>query len=475
MIDQTGLHVLTVILLATSDSCHGFAGPATCSAESGSKTRDADVWPQIVPSYPTVFSRTTARAYAAHQSSVSSDQTRRSQLVPRVSLEDYLASPICDRPVLIHNIVNPNAVASLAENLLELLGNEVVQMQRKIRCSDDIKTAQTEIYDLFLKETIEYMMVESSHEDSFFAFCEGLLPPSPSSSIDVNNELSKISNQLTQIREAPFQSKMNGGENWFDHFPSSIRPTDAVILAGCGSTSTLHRDPFEWTGTSLCLEGTKIWRFMLPPSMDEGGVSVVDEALRSYRLDSVAWDSSAEDSEKDDGDSLVLSAGWQSDLSLYESSRSEDVPSAMELLEMEEDNEDAYIVAIETMGCDPSCLGPDAKAQSALQTLKRSDSMGGPGFVTAVQRAGDLLLIPAHCWHQTYAPVPSIAVASQRCGAEVDGANVVGHVLSTLITNGEAEASTIPDILRREQYEEGMGRVVVHGLLEYLASIRRYM
>ena len=33
-----------------------------------------------------------------------------------------------------------------------------------------------------------------------------------------------------------------------------------------------------------------MWRFVLPPSESRGGVRVVDEAFRSYRLDSVAWD-----------------------------------------------------------------------------------------------------------------------------------------------------------------------------------------
>ena len=91
-------------------------------------------------------------------------------------------------------------------------------------------------------------MMDSKRNDSFFAFCEGLLPS------DATVELHQ---QLTEIREAPFPNE----ENWFNYFPDKVRPTDALILAGEGAVSTLHRDPFEWTGTSLCLEGVKEhWR-----------------------------------------------------------------------------------------------------------------------------------------------------------------------------------------------------------------------
>jgi hypothetical protein len=296
-------------------------------------------------------------------------------------------------------------------------------------------------------------MMQSCHDDSFFAFCEGLLD--------------EKSDDLDMIREAPFV-----GENWFDYFPPSIRPTDALILAGEGSCSTLHRDPFEWTGTSFCLEGNKIWRFIIPPT---GGVGEVDDALESYRLDSIAWTTTdrtnsskemvADDEEK--RDALILSRGWQSDLHLYKS-RAEEVLSALELSELEEDSMEAHVTEIEAMGADTSLLVPDERISDFLHNHKFS-------FSTAIQQAGDLLIIPSHWWHQTYAPVPSMAIASQRCGAVVDGLSVVQHILESLsnTTNTCSDGSPleISEILKKTSYEEGEGESVANALVQLISSL----
>merc|ERR1711983_229432 len=93
----------------------------------------------------------------------------------------------------------------------------------------------------------------------------------------------------------------------------------------------------------------------------------------------------------------------------------------------------------EDAGMDATRIRPSADALHALDRIgemrtpapSNGCSPAPPSFVTAIQHPGDLLLIPAHWWHQTYAPLPSLAVASQRCGAKVDGANVIRHVLKT--------------------------------------------
>ncbi|KAL7547258.1 hypothetical protein ACHAWF_010580 [Thalassiosira exigua] len=383
-------------------------------------------------------------------------RSRGAALVPRLTLEEYLSSPIDinARPVLIRDIVSPEAIEALADELMAVLGDEEVQLQRKlVDCNDGSRT--TEIYDIELRDSIGYMM-DSNHDDSYFAFCEGLLPSSIEDRVNISRELRKI-------REAPFQ----GQEDWFDYFPPEMKPTDAIIFAGAGATSTLHRDPFEWTGTSVCLEGTKIWRFILPPPKPEGGVSVVDDALRSYRLDSIAWEAEGQNNHDEP---VVLSAGWQSDLTLY-SDIEDNFPSAHQWVTLEEANEDIFLRKMEDAGMAMSRLRPCADALIALDQIAKSNSSPGsitahPSFVTAIQQPGDLLLIPAHCWHQTYAPLPSVVVASQRCGAMADGANVIQHMLEA----AKCKKESLPDVLKREKYVEGTGEEAVARLVELKAG-----
>lgn len=363
-----------------------------------------------------------------------------SGVVPRITLDEFISSPIRDEPIIIRDIASPEQIEALADELMSLLGEEQIQMQHKVKHDDNGETT-TDIYDISLHESIDYMM-DSKPDDSFFAFCEGLLPSDPTV---------ELHQKLTEIREAPFPNE----ENWFNYFPEKVRPSDALILAGEGATSTLHRDPFEWTGTCLCIEGVKVWRFILP----NGGVTNVDEALKSYRLDSIAWeDNEAAAAEENQQDPFILSAGWQSNMNLYDSV-DEEFPTAIDWATLEEENYKLFRKEIISLGSDPFLLRPSSEASDALKSISGNNIP----FVTATQFAGDLLLIPAHCWHQTYAPTPSIAVASQRCGVS-DGAKVVQHVL-----NLNDRSKPLPDLLQRNNaYEEGIGKEVTAELLSYV-------
>jgi hypothetical protein len=132
----------------------------------------------------------------------------------------------------------------------------------------------------------------------------------------------------------------------------------------------------------------------------------LDDALGSYRLGSIAWQSDDEGT-----DSIALSAGWQSDLSLYRRCDHESIPSAQVLAGMEDREKMQLLQKLNSL----DVLGPDIPTNA------------GAAIHTVIQKPGDLLLIPAHWWHQTYALEPSVAIASQRCGTK-DLGFILDHI-----------------------------------------------
>jgi histone arginine demethylase JMJD6 len=57
-------------------------------------------------------------------------------------------------------------------------------------------------------------------------------------------------------------------EDFFQLFPKDIRPWWSFLLWGTAySRSTLHIDPYNWTGTNAVLYGAKRWK-MIPPGQD---------------------------------------------------------------------------------------------------------------------------------------------------------------------------------------------------------------
>jgi len=57
-------------------------------------------------------------------------------------------------------------------------------------------------------------------------------------------------------------------EDFFSLLPQDIRPWNAMLLWGTRySRSTLHIDPYNWTGTNAVLRGRKAWK-LFPPGQD---------------------------------------------------------------------------------------------------------------------------------------------------------------------------------------------------------------
>lgn len=439
-----------------------------------------------------------------------------------------------ETPVIIENIFSSDTCESLCDVIATTLGSAPVQVQRKrkqkqkqpsqpeMQNSDNTNNeVMLDIYDCTLDQAFDLMM-QSNHYDSIFAFCEGLLDtPIPCNDEDDDCEdyyyedeedlgrakeiIYGTIEELFQKTTSPQKDTMVNQEDWFPHFPNSIRPTDCIVIAGEGATSTLHRDPFEWTGLSLCLEGTKVWRFVPPPiadmatttkstaasesdleveldtsslfpnnemdqNMDASRVDLIDDFLNAYRLTSVAWGDIDDENENDTNEnknknkSVPLSAGWQSDKSLF-ALRKDGIKSAMSLADVDESAKNDYISSIAK---DPNALKSNIYDNSIVneeeREEKKHDSLG-MAIWTTVQKPGDLLVIPAYWWHQTYAFEPSLAIASQRCGSERDVARIMNHMLDV---SGVGSAS----VAWNDKIENVSG---VENREEYMSSFLDYI
>ena len=303
--------------------------------------------------------------------------------------EYYAAGP---KPLLITRALSKAECEMCAESLVSMQETTAVELQ------EQKQGATVQIYDTSLQDALDAILFESSaasvDSSSYLAFCEGLLQ-------QLDDATSALLQEMTnRARDRMWQED---DTDWFaSYFPPTVRPTDAVVFAGIGATSTLHRDPFEWMGTSLCLEGSKLWRFVDPTN---SSVQDIDELLESYRLPSIAWG--------EESSSTSFSAGWQSDKSLFRLRCPERMPTAESL--------DATDDASKRKLFEEIVFSNDV--------VSRDDSIPPATTVsTVIQHTGDLLLIPPHWWHQTIALEPSAAIASQRCGS-YDAPLVLQHML----------------------------------------------
>ena len=388
----------------------------------------------------------------------------------------YFHQNYYEKPVIVQGVFSADDCERLTEQLVNGCRSESIDLQRKRQKNQE--TATTDIYQCSFERALG-LVLRSKHDDSLFAFCEGLLNPNTS-----------LQEKWNSAKEDLFQTNKNKENKdddpcWFSYFPSSAKPSDCVVLAGEGATSTLHRDPFEWTGTNLCLEGTKVWRFVAPPlatqltttaeveDVDNGhiGITVIDDALDSYRLDSIAWGGYDNETKETEEDTLTISAGWQSDYSLFSKRDTKGVPSARSLAELEKKvSGDEKLKLLESIATDCDLLRPNYN--NGIDGIDKDVELS---LWTGIQQAGDLLIIPAHWWHQTYALEPSLAVASQRCGSYRDAERVVRHILETTSGNHDERKYQRQDVAAttKEILKSGSPKEAVKQLFQHLAKLKK--
>lgn len=366
-----------------------------------------------------------------------------------------------ETPVLVENVLSKQECESILSQIVNELGDDFVTIQRKMRSIDENGSLQVEadIAEDTLMNAFAYIM-ESHHDDAFFCFCEGLLDRKEHLK-DVKRLLRSAKERLFEVNSYDEKENDESKRDMFEFFPTETQPTDCVVIAGEGATSTLHRDPYTWTGTSLCLEGTKIWRFIAPPGALKAqksingcsGVAFIDDAVKSYRLPSVAWD-----------ENVYLSSGWQSDMSLF-SIRNEDIPSAEAFATLEDENPKQTLEAMKAIAMSTEKLMP------SLDFPLHLAGNDAPILFTVVQKPGDLLVIPAFWWHQTYALEPSVAIASQRGGTQRDAKRIITHIFETV--GFDIHANELPSVLKEvlDESYTGPAREITKSLFEVLSSM----
>jgi hypothetical protein len=313
--------------------------------------------------------------------------------IQRIQVQDFNAEEYYKsndpQPLLIANALSPADCKQCSDALMSIEHQLTVELQNQVH------NQGTEVYPgVPLVEAMDAILYESTSASSFLTFCEGLLEVGGD-----KGPLQGVRQKVMNARDRVFPDD----PDWFgNYFPPALKPSEAaVVVAGAGTTSALHRDPFEWMGTSLCVEGSNVWRFIDPKS----NLNRIDEVLKTYRLESVAR-----------GGGRSMSAGWQSDVSLYRTRQHKALPGNRQWYEME--NEEEKRLELQRVGSSLELLTPDELEDSSDLAI-----------ATAIQQAGDLLLIPAHWWHQTYTMEPSAVIASQRCGRR-DSTLVLQHILN---------------------------------------------
>ena len=136
-----------------------------------------------------------------------------------------------ETPVLIENALSEKNCDLACDVIMRDLGSNVIDLQRKLKQKDG--KVVTDIAKCRLIEAFDNMM-QSNHEKSYFCFCEGLLDQWKGA----DSEVSRIKELFNASKEKLFENSMDE-ENLFDFFPDNIQPSECVVVAGEGATSTV--------------------------------------------------------------------------------------------------------------------------------------------------------------------------------------------------------------------------------------------
>ena len=302
-------------------------------------------------------------------------------------------------PVVLTNVLDEDVVERWGDLMSDLLSDETIEYDARVNASGDIEN-----YECTFGEFLEALGENSDHSDSMYLMNEDILnsPQAAPLHFELDRELL--------------------GEDWFAHFPPSIRPKTALIVGGAGARSFLHADPYEWVGWNILFEGCKVWTFFPP--------DVPMEAFGGRRNAPEAW-----------GDAGIA-AGWVVEgVDLYReiglspgpkgsppTALNQHLIAAHQELDKKDKKDKDKKDSKKTSSTPPRPLCFHAGAAQPLVEAALAPAEVMRRCVQIVQREGELVVIPPAWWHQVYHVTPSIAVAGQYFN-EDGKQRVFGHML----------------------------------------------
>lgn len=155
-------------------------------------------------------------------------------------------------------------------------------------------------------------------------------------------------------------------DDLFNLWPECLRPAqECLIMGGAGGCSTLHTDMLGWTGWNALLLGTKQWKFF-PPAPEVGGALLAEV--------------------REMGGHHHLGFSCTSPVDMFYAVDGEKCPKRGPL-------------------CDGASFRPDEDRYPSAAKVEP--------LLEVVQRPGEIIIFPAHYFHQTYHFGATVAVASQ--------------------------------------------------------------
>eukprot|EP00747_Dinoflagellata_sp_TGD_P055951 gnl/TRDRNA2_/TRDRNA2_149825_c0_seq1.p1 gnl/TRDRNA2_/TRDRNA2_149825_c0~~gnl/TRDRNA2_/TRDRNA2_149825_c0_seq1.p1 ORF type:complete len:437 (-),score=76.77 gnl/TRDRNA2_/TRDRNA2_149825_c0_seq1:101-1411(-) len=155
----------------------------------------------------------------------------------------------------------------------------------------------------------------------------------------------------------------------FQRWPSVLQPArQCLIMGGTGGCSTLHTDMLAWTGWNALFIGRKHWKFF--PPAPEVGVDLGAEV-------------------REMGGQFNLGFSCTSPVDMFHTVNGQKCPER----------------APDPRFSDSVTFGPDAERYPRAAKVHP--------LLEVIQMPGEVIIFPAHYFHQTYHYDPTIAIASQ--------------------------------------------------------------